>query len=294
MEVLVVDSSSDGTADIVEEWCRSKGDMNLRLVREKERRGKLHALNTALKHIHSASDVVVFTDADCFWEEGALSKVVSYFADSEIGSVTGGIFYTGSEIELGEDMYRDYYNVLRIAESKRHSTPVHNGPLLAIRGEILRKVGLPNYPGSDDSAFGSFIAFMGYRAIQVDDAIVREPIRGNQFRRKIRRAQHLLLNFLRIKRYAKKMGLYTRSWSFEKIWKMEWWLHVANPWLLVSSVALLVVSVVLHGSIIALALLGTGSLLLALKMYRIWMLQQVYLVVAALRNLWIKEEMWSR
>jgi len=135
---------------------------------------------------------------------------------------------------------------------------------------------------------------MGYRAIQVDDAIVREPIRGNQFRRKIRRAQHLLLCFLRIKRYAKNMGLYTRSWSFEKIWKMEWWLHVANPWLLVSSVALLVVSVVLYGSIIALALLGMGSLLLALKMYRIWMLQQVYLVVAALRNLWIKEEMWSR
>jgi glycosyltransferase involved in cell wall biosynthesis len=292
MEVIVVDSgSNDGTSKLVEEWARQHPKYDIKIIREEVRRGKLHALNTVFKKVHLTGEVVMFTDADCFWEANALKNIVGYFADAEVGSVTGSIFYEG-EIGMCENSYRNFYNKLRIAESKRHSTPVHNGPLLAIRTVLLRKFGLPNFPGSDDSAFGSFIAFSGHRAIQIDNAIVKEPMRGSKFRRKIRRAQHLLLSFLKTKGYVKKMGLYVKS-PFEKIWRIEWYLHVINPWFLVVAGVFLVFGV-LCGSFMALFLLGLGLAFLAFKPYRIWLLQQIYLILAAIRNLWTKDIMWNK
>jgi len=294
MEILVIDSDSkDETPELVEEWSQKAPDFNVKLIQEDSRQGKLHALNVALYHIHELSEVVIFTDADAFWERNALSKVISYFADPIVGSITGCINYIGNKIKLGESTYRSYYNTLRVAESKKCSTPIHNGPLLAIRLKLLRDAGLPNYAGSDDSAFGSLIAFMGYRAIQVTDVIIREPIRGSQFLRKVRRAQHLLLNFYNTRRYAKKKGIYNKL-PFDKIWTMEWWLHVGNPWLFLTSGNLMIFNILFQRSIISFTLLGLGLLLLVFRLYRMWVLQQIYLILATLRNLWTKEVVWSK
>ena len=223
MEVIVVDSASnDGTAELVEEWASKHRDINLRLIREDERKGKLSAILKSLKCISQETDIVVFTDADSFWEPHAISKAVRYLADPAVGAVTASITYSEKGLE---NVYRSYYNIIRVVESKIHSTPIHNGPFLAIKTELLSKFGLPAFPGSDDSSFGSFIAFTGHRAVQADNIQIKEPIRGSQFRRKIRRAQHLLLSFLKTKQYAKELGVYRYNKSFEKVWKVEWWLH---------------------------------------------------------------------
>jgi cellulose synthase/poly-beta-1,6-N-acetylglucosamine synthase-like glycosyltransferase len=245
----------------------------------------------SLKYVSSESSIVVFTDADAFWEPDALNKATTYFADPSVGAVTLNITYSGDKVF--ENTYRDYYNIIRVAESKIYATPVHNGPFLAIRTELLRKFGLPAFPGSDDSSFGSYIALLGFRAIQVDNVAVKELVRGSQFRRKVRRAQHLLLNFLKTKQYAKKLGVYRHTKPFEKVWKIEWWLHVINPWLLIICAILLAMST-FYGSFTALILLGIGLMLLALRAYRTWILQQFYLIIAAVRNLWTKEITWSK
>jgi hypothetical protein len=153
--------------------------------------------------------------------------------------------------------------------------------------------GLPSYTGNNDSTPASIVAFMGYRVIQVDDVMVKEPVRGGQFYRKVRRAQHLLLSFLKTKRYVKKLGVYRHIEPFEKIWKMEWWLHVINPWLLIICAILLAIST-FYGSFTALILLGIWLMLLALRAYRTWILQQFYLIIAAVRNLWTKEITWNK
>ncbi len=292
VEVIVVDSASDdGTVDLVKKWTSEHRDVNLKLIEEPERKGKLSAVLKSLKHVSSESSIVVFTDADAFWEPDTLNKATTYFADPSVGAVTASITY--SRDDVFENVYRNYYNVVRVAESKIYATPVHNGPFLAIRTELLRKFGLPTFPGSDDSSFGSYIALLGFRAIQVDDVAVIEPVRGSQFRRKVRRAQHLLLSFLKTKRYTKKLGVYRYTKSFEKIWKVEWWLHVVNPWLLLACAILLVMGA-FYGFLNAIILLGIGLMLLVLKAYRMWVLQQLYLVIAAVRNLWTKEIAWSK
>ena len=290
IEIIVVDSASeDGTPNVVKKWMKGKEGIDVKLLVEDERKGKFNALKKALEQISHESEILVFTDADAFWEPNSLKNAVKYFADVTVGSVTASITY---ENETIENTYRQYFNTLRVAESKIHSVPIHNGPFYAIKVDLIRKIGLPNFLGSDDSAFGSYVAFTGHRSIQVDDVIVKEPVRGSQFRRKIRRAQTALTSFLNTKGYAKKMGLYVKS-PFEKIWRIELWLHVINPWLLLSS-AILFVADAVHGSIIALMLLGLGFVFLALKPWRTWVLQQLYLILAMLRNVWTKEIMWSK
>jgi len=296
IRLLVIDSASeDGTAELVKKWSSRHRDVNLELIEEFERHGMVPALNHALRYCQTdKGEIVVFTDVDAIWDSEVLTRVIKYFADPNVGAVTTGIIPAMRFSALFEETYRNYYNVLRVAESKIHSTPVHNGVFMAFRADLLYKIGgLPTYTGNNDSTPASVIAFMGYRAIQVDDVIVKEPTRGNQFRRKVRRAQHLLLSFLKTKRYVKKLGLYRPDKQFERIWKVEWWLHVVNPWLLFACTTLLVLGA-FYGSLIALTLLGLGLVLLMSKLYRTWILQQLYLLIAAVRNLWTREIVWSK
>jgi len=290
IEVIIADSrSKDRTLEVAKKWVEVHRDLNLKIVVETERKGKLYALLKALGHISPDSDVVVFTDADAFWEPSSISKAVSYLADSSVLSVTASIYYIDGNVH--ENLYRNYYNVVRVAESKIYATPVHNGPFLAIRADFLRKYGLPDFPGSDDSSFGSYVAFAGYRAIQADDIIVKEPVRGNQAMRRIRRAHHLIVNFLETKKYAKRRGVYKYNAVLEKIWKIEWWLHIVNPWLLLLSTILLFY-VALKGYTIAFTILALGLILFAVKPYRVWIIQQVYLLLGMLKLLWTREVSW--
>ncbi|RLG79465.1 MAG: glycosyltransferase family 2 protein [Thermoprotei archaeon] len=295
LEIIVVDSaSSDGTPELIKKWAEKHPDIDLNLVEEPVRRGMVPALNYVLKNFKIDSEITIFTDVDAFWEPDTLKRIARYFADPKVGAVTASIVPENTSGDFLESSYRSYYNVLRVAESKIHSTAVHNGALVAFRTELLYKIGgLPEYTGNNDSTPASIVAFMGYRAIQVDDVVVKEPVRRDQLRRKIRRAQHLVLHFLKTKRYVKKLGLYNPDEKFENIWRVEWWLHIANPWLLLIALTLFIVSA-LYGSIIALVLLGTGLALLTLKHYKTWVLQQLYLITGTVRNLWTKEIAWSK
>jgi len=293
VEVIVVDSASDdGTPELVKKWAKNHPEFKLTLLEEPIRRGMVLALNYALKHVSKDSEIVVFTDADSFWEPSTLKHVVKYFADPSVGAVTTCIALLEEDNYL-ETTYRNYYNVIRVGESKIHSTPILNGTLVAFRRELLEEIGgLPTYTGNNDSTPASLIAFMGYRAIQIDDTVVKEPIRRGQAMRKIRRAQHLILHFIYTKRYAKKLGLYRKT-IFGKIWKIEAYLHLINPWLLPVMVLLLAISATME-SIVAFSLLMLGVLLMFVKPYRTWVLTQLYLIIATIRNIWTKEVAWRK
>jgi len=293
VEIIVVDSAStDSTPSIVREWIESRREFKVVLIEEGVRRGMVHALNYALRFVSSDSEVVIFTDVDSFWEDNTLKKIVSYFADPKVGAVTATIEPLEKALST-ESAYRRFYNNVRVAESKIHSTPIHNGALVAFRKGLLDRIGgLPTYTGNDDSTPASLIAFIGYRAIQVDDAIVREPISRNRFMRKVRRAQHLILHFLHTKRYAKRLGIYRKT-MLDKIWLIESYLQLVNPWLLLASALLLFIEMLtLHP--IAITLFIAGIALLLFKPYRTWIATQAYLITATVRNLWTKEIAWEK
>lgn len=298
IEGIVVDSGSDRAYDLSRAWALNNQKLLLRLVKMPDRRGKLHDLIESLNHVSPDVDVIVFSDADVSWKPDALASTVKYFGDPKMGAVTASIEYEGEsnnddDDKYLENSYRDYYNRVRIAESKLWSTPVMNGPFVAIRASIVRNCGLPIFEGSDDSAFGSFCAFIGYRAIQMDDVTVREPIRGNQMLRRIRRAQHLIQSFRHTKAYVKNKKMHVAS-KFDLVWAVEFWLNVINPFVFLGALSVLVAACFLDRSIVDWILVLLVVTPLLSPAYRTWCLQQFYLIAGMVRSIWTKDILWSR
>ena len=290
LEVIVIDSAStDGTPELVKKWIEKHADLNLKLIVENERKGKAFALNNALRH--ATGEIVIMTDVDSLWPSNALSKTLKWFADQTTGAVSCLKKPIGPKVKEVEENYRHYYNVLRVAESKAFSTPIFHGELAAFRRNLLEKIGgFPTDIGADDSYTATKIALMGYRAIIPEDIWVEELVPNEgYFWWRVRRAQHLIQHFTKcIRELRLALG------KFRKILATETFLHVINPYLLLVPAILLIVSVVLARSLIALALLVLGTVLLAIKHYRTWITQNLYLIVASVRNLWTKEIIWSK
>ncbi len=290
VEVIVVDSAStDGTPEKVEEWARRNSGLKLTLIKEPERKGKAFALNHALKY--ATGDIVVITDVDATWSSSdTLSSAVSWFSDPSVGAVTCSKIPAGKGLMSVEEGYREFYNVVRLAESKKHSTPVFHGELAAFRRSLLERVsGFPTNIGADDSHTATKIALTGYRAIAVDNAWCVEsvPKRGYHMWR-IRRAQHLIQHFMTLLK-----NLWRAPRELREILLVETYLHLLNPWILVAAAAILLY-LALNPSIVALALIALGAMLSVYKPYRTWITAQLYLVIASIRNLWTRELVWRK
>ncbi|MEM1914625.1 MAG: glycosyltransferase [Candidatus Nezhaarchaeales archaeon] len=289
MEVIVVDSASnDGTPELVEEWAKQHGDLSLKLIREDARRGKAYALNHALKH--ASGEVIVIADADAFWPSNALTKAVKWLSDPSVGAISCLKKPSGSGAASIEAGYREYYNILRIAESKAYSTPIFHGELAAFKSDVLKDVGgFPIDMGADDSYVATKIALKGYRAIIPDDLCVEERVpEEGYFSWRIRRAQHLIQHFTKALRTEKV------SEKFKWILLAESYLHLVNPWILAIAAILLITSAIAHQSLLSLITLALGLSLLALKPYRTWIATQLCLIIGAIRNLYTKEIIWSK
>jgi len=290
VEIIVVDSAStDGTPNIVKEWMENHRDFKVLLVKESVRRGKAFALNKALEL--ATGEIVVITDADSTWmSKDALARTLSWFSDPLVGAVTCLKVPTGGSFADVERVYRDYYNIVRLGESKVFSTPVFHEELAAFRRDLLVKLdGFPTGIGADDSHAATLVAINGFRAIAVDNALCAElvPRKGYHVWR-VRRAQHLVQHFV------KALGLLSKApRGFKPILLAEAWLHLFNPWLLLVATIILLYKA-LMGSLTALALLVAGTALLILKPYRTWVATQAYLITASIRNMWTRETAWEK
>jgi len=61
--------------------------------------------------------------------------------------------------------YRDFYNIVRLGESKKFSTPVFHGELAAFRKSLLQELGgFPTDIGADDSHVATLIASKGLQS----------------------------------------------------------------------------------------------------------------------------------
>ncbi len=85
LEIVVVDDGSqDNTADICAAYGRSH---NIRFFPLGERQGKSAALNYGITV--ATGDYFVFIDADTSYDRSAISRIMNYFSDPEVGAVSG-------------------------------------------------------------------------------------------------------------------------------------------------------------------------------------------------------------
>jgi cellulose synthase/poly-beta-1,6-N-acetylglucosamine synthase-like glycosyltransferase len=287
LKIVVVDGASpDGTAEAADRWARAHNDVEVVVVREQERRGKGVALNEALKY--ADGDVVVLADADASWAgRDALAKAVSYLADPSVGGVTCVKSPAVEGPAAAEAEYRRHYDSVRIAESAVFSTPIFHGELAAVKRKLVDA--FPTDLGADDSWTAVSLALRGYRAIAAPDVECVEavPKRG-YFRWRVRRAQHL------IQAFAKALPRIPKApRGFRAVLASEAFLHLVNPWLFAGALAAATAAAA-AGSRLAIALLAAGAAALALPLYRSWLVMQIALITAAVRNIWKKELIWRK
>jgi cellulose synthase/poly-beta-1,6-N-acetylglucosamine synthase-like glycosyltransferase len=272
LQVILVDSASnDGTLDVCKNFAeRSTLRFPIRLLSEKERLGKSHALNTALEY--AEGEIIATSDADSFWEPDALRKAVSFFADLSVGAVTGReklINLEKSVHTLSEGIYRKFYYTLRLGESKMHSTLIFQGELSLFRrsafGKFEERAGY-----SDDTGTVISIVSRGFRCIFTPEAVFYDTTAfslSGRLMLKSRRAQHLVAGIVQALRF-KIGGSFPLS---SVVVFFNFYMHVMSPLLLVSTAIIGVLTVILHPQIL-LYLIPLIVLLLTYSKLRLFMI----------------------
>ncbi|MBN1552038.1 glycosyltransferase [bacterium] len=144
LHILVVDSMSD---DDTVKICRNFPEIDV--VQECERRGKSMAVKFGMSH--AKGEIIVVTDANCFYESQSLRKLVGNFADPEVGGVTGAFHQrdqSGTPVAGSGEYYWERERKIRQDESRLFSVIALSGEMSAFRKEL--GLGVEFYSGADD------------------------------------------------------------------------------------------------------------------------------------------------
>jgi len=265
VEIVLVDSASqDRTLSLAMEFMQDNG-LDVRIIAEKERRGKASALNNAFNYCNH--EIVVITDSDSVWEKGALKRAVSNFLDKDIGAVTGRQILMNADQTFTtklEKSYRSVYEVLRVGESVLDSTPIFHGEISCFRKDLIETI----YERSmaDDSELAIKIRKKGFRSIY-DPAVVfyeyAPPTLASRFKQKVRRGQGLIDLFLR----ERGLVFNGRYGAFGRIvFPAEFFMHVVSPSLLLLFLGAFLLSLDFFSLLFGIALLLLSSLLMLVSM----------------------------
>ena len=184
LEIVV---ASDGSDDLTVEIAGGYADRKVRIL-ALERVGKADALNAAV--VAAGGEIVVFTDANSMFEQGALRALVAPFADPEVGGVAGDQRYLPAggpnPDAAGERSYWDLDRRIKLAESAAGSTVSATGAIYAIRRELFEPVRLGV---TDDFITSTAVIAQGRRLVFAPDAVAWEPVAGSnklEYGRKVR------------------------------------------------------------------------------------------------------------
>ena len=173
MEVLfVTEGSNDGTTEYIQSLANVYS--NLRLIDGDTRRGKIEAMNIAIKTI--TTPIVIFTDANTNLNHQVVRNIVRHFQDPKVGAVAGEkrIETEGSEAAAGagEGLYWKYESFLKKLDTELFSVVGAAGELFAVRTDLFGEVEKDTL--LDDFMVSLRIAAEGYRVIYEPDAYASE------------------------------------------------------------------------------------------------------------------------
>jgi cellulose synthase/poly-beta-1,6-N-acetylglucosamine synthase-like glycosyltransferase len=156
MEIIVVDSSTDKTPEIVADYVRRYPF--IKLIHEKQRTGIANALNKA--YALATGEVVVRTDTDSLLNKNSIPEIVANFSDPDIGAVTTKLSVLNKEKR--ELKYRSIQQRVQMAESKLDSTYIIQ-PFSAFKRDLIKPINAKSV--ADDGEVGLNIRKQGYRVI---------------------------------------------------------------------------------------------------------------------------------
>ena len=216
LELIV---ASDGSGDGTVEAAQAAGAA---IVLDLPRIGKLSALNRAEQV--SSGEILVFTDADSMFEPGTLRRLVSNFADEEVGGVAANVVRVvnenGRPVARGEGLYWRYERLLKRLEDRVGSVVSASGHLYAVRRSFFAPS--TQTAGTDDFLISSQVVSAGGRLAFDEQAVVlvATPEEGRtELRRKVRVMNRGLRSALALGTalLPTRTGLYAVEVIFHKI-----------------------------------------------------------------------------
>lgn len=225
LEVLFVsDGSTDGTVEVaVSLGCTEldpradaaatpePGKVTLALL-SLPRNGKAAALNSGVEA--ATGDILVMTDANVELAPDAVRKLVRWYADPDVGGVSGrkvAILRKGADTtELGENLYWRFDQWQKELESAIGSIFAADGTLYSLRRSLYIPIGDPAQ--ADDIAISTRVVLQGFRLLFDREAVAYEeaPSEGAaEFRRKVRVTNHSVRSLLNLGSALWTSGFYS-------------------------------------------------------------------------------------
>jgi cellulose synthase/poly-beta-1,6-N-acetylglucosamine synthase-like glycosyltransferase len=181
--VVASDGSTDQTAAIV----RRSADPRVQLLDYSRRRGKAAVLNDSVPRL--TGEIVLFSDANTFFEADAARRLVYWFSDCRVVAVCGRLVLTDPVTGRNIDStYWRYETFLKRCEGRLGALLGANGAIYALRRTQF--VGIP-----DDTIIDDFVIPLTARLrhggdiIYDDQAVAHEecpPEIRDEFRRRAR------------------------------------------------------------------------------------------------------------
>jgi cellulose synthase/poly-beta-1,6-N-acetylglucosamine synthase-like glycosyltransferase len=224
VELVIVDSSTDDTRDIVREYFADLDDPKLVLLEEEDRSGVARAVNRAMDAV--SSEVVFRTDCDSKLGSDVLREATANLSDENVGAVTGQQTGVLSESQVEQD-YRNIIVHIQAIESHLDSTFICHGPCFAFRRSSFQAIAPDSL--ADDTEIGVNVRRAGERVI-MDPKLrfVESGVSGFSQRRtrKDRRAMGLIQLLVRNRDVLGGLGQYGRI-----VIPFNWWFMIVSPWL---------------------------------------------------------------
>lgn len=138
LEIIVV---ADGSNDATVEIARYFGPHGVRVMHQPERRGKGAAMNRAAAE--ARGEILFFSDANTFYEQDVLTKMVRNFADSQVGGVSGHKIILADDSRgatAGETAYWSLETLLKEWQSAAGSIVTADGEIFALRRALYAPI----------------------------------------------------------------------------------------------------------------------------------------------------------
>ena len=184
LQILV---AADGSADATSSIVLSFAGQGVELCHRAERQGKMAAINRAMSQ--ARGEIVVFSDANNFYEKETLQKLATPFADPEVGATCGTKRIVSGDGALGESegLYWKYESFIKSQETRLSSCTSASGEILALRRELYAAP--PDRVINDDFFLVMQVLRQGKRVVFVPDARSTERISQTAGDERARRAR---------------------------------------------------------------------------------------------------------
>jgi cellulose synthase/poly-beta-1,6-N-acetylglucosamine synthase-like glycosyltransferase len=204
LEIIVIsDASDDNTDDIVRN--KIKLDHRIRLIRQKQRKGKTAGINLAIKD--ARGEILIFSDANAIYQKNALYELIKYFKNPQVGYVVGAALYRCAAESSASQSENAYWNLelsLKRLESDFYSVVGGDGAIYAVRKKLFLSL-----QDDDISDFANPLQVVasGYKGVFNSKAICFEDSADNFAEEYWRKRRIVNRSFRSLLKYIKNFDL---------------------------------------------------------------------------------------